>query len=402
MEQQEASDDAVMTRIGQAIMLLHGGDREEARNRFGALWSELGADGDALHRCTLAHYMADTQDDPGDELAWDLRALTAAEGLRAAEGPGGGEGAGGARAAEHRDTPAVRAFYPRCTSTSRRTTSSSSAPNRPVSTSSGPAPRPYRSRTTGTAVESAPPSTAWSSACGRSDPAGRAGAGASAAVRPRADAGLRTARGPAAVPPAERADVRPADADTRQCGHGDGGDVRDPARRPGPRRVRTLPRTGGPRRSGARSLRRGGDGRGCGEDGRAADGLGSGTASNTSRAGDCTICGATSWAGPVAPGRGEGRARGSTDTQPEMAVTVSPTRRFAVILVLCTRTTLRCGPVFGDPVGGEWPARVTRSARRPARARQGRDRQSPVAPSTRSRTRSAWPLCRAYSSIMCR
>ncbi|MDX5572116.1 hypothetical protein PV779_15945, partial [Streptomyces sp. ID01-9D] len=95
VEQQEASGDAVMTRIGQAIMLLHGGDREEARNRFGALWSELGADGDALHRCTLAHYMADTQDDPGDELAWDLRALTAAEGLRAAEGAGGAE-AGGA------------------------------------------------------------------------------------------------------------------------------------------------------------------------------------------------------------------------------------------------------------------------------------------------------------------
>ncbi|MGW7093872.1 hypothetical protein [Streptomyces sp. NPDC054874] len=122
VEQQEASDDAVMTRIGQAIMLLHGGDREEARNRFGTLWSELGADGDALHRCTLAHYMADTQDDPGDELAWDLRALTAAEGLRTAEGPGdepdggdgpdGGEGRGGARATEHRDTPAVRAFYP--------------------------------------------------------------------------------------------------------------------------------------------------------------------------------------------------------------------------------------------------------------------------------------------------
>ncbi|MER7886299.1 hypothetical protein ABTY35_26195 [Streptomyces fimicarius] len=134
VEQQEASGDAVMTRIGQAIMLLHGGDREEARNRFGALWSELGADGDALHRCTLAHYMADTQDDPGDELAWDLRALTAAEGLRAAEGaggaeaggagtgtvegagasdvPGGAEGADGGPVAEHPDIPAVRAFYP--------------------------------------------------------------------------------------------------------------------------------------------------------------------------------------------------------------------------------------------------------------------------------------------------
>lgn len=77
-EQREASKDAVMTRIGQAIMLLHAGDREEARNRFGELWSEIGEDGDALHRCTLAHYMADAQDDPGDELAWDLRALTAA------------------------------------------------------------------------------------------------------------------------------------------------------------------------------------------------------------------------------------------------------------------------------------------------------------------------------------
>lgn len=100
VEQQEASEDAVMTRIGQAVMLLHGGDREEARNRFGLLWSELGADGDALHRCTLAHYMADTQDDPGDELAWDLRALTAAEGL-SGDLPDG-----------HRDSLAVQALCP--------------------------------------------------------------------------------------------------------------------------------------------------------------------------------------------------------------------------------------------------------------------------------------------------
>ncbi|MES9591089.1 hypothetical protein ACIODX_29905 [Streptomyces sp. NPDC088190] len=99
-EQREASTDAVMTRIGQAIMLLHGGDREEARNRLGALWSEIGEDGDALHRCTLAHYMADTQDDPGDELAWDLRALTAADELT------------DERAAQHPDAPAVSAFRP--------------------------------------------------------------------------------------------------------------------------------------------------------------------------------------------------------------------------------------------------------------------------------------------------
>lgn len=50
-EQQEASEDAVMTRIGQAVILLHAGDREEARNRLGEIWSEIGAEGDS---CTAA------------------------------------------------------------------------------------------------------------------------------------------------------------------------------------------------------------------------------------------------------------------------------------------------------------------------------------------------------------
>ncbi|MGW2817163.1 hypothetical protein [Streptomyces sp. NPDC001415] len=99
-DMQEAPGDIVMTRIGQAMMLLHGGDREEARNRFGALWTEIGEDGDALHRCTLAHYMADAQDDAGDELAWDLRALAAADGLSQE------------RLTEHHAWLAVRAFYP--------------------------------------------------------------------------------------------------------------------------------------------------------------------------------------------------------------------------------------------------------------------------------------------------
>ena len=89
--------DAVMTRIGQVVMLHHAGDREEARRRLLDLWTELGEDGDPLHRCTLAHYLADTQDDPCDELAWDLRALTEAEGVGAGDGRG---------------APAVRALYP--------------------------------------------------------------------------------------------------------------------------------------------------------------------------------------------------------------------------------------------------------------------------------------------------
>ncbi len=100
-EQQEtAAPDAVMERIGQVVMLHRGGDREEARGRFLDLWAEIGEDGDPLHRCTLAHYMADTQDDPDDELAWDLRALSAAEELT------------DGRVAQHHHSLAVRAFYP--------------------------------------------------------------------------------------------------------------------------------------------------------------------------------------------------------------------------------------------------------------------------------------------------
>ncbi|MFF9405581.1 hypothetical protein ACF1B0_08575 [Streptomyces anandii] len=101
VERQEmAASDAVMTRIGQSVMLHHAGDREEARGRLLDLWTEIGEDGDPLHRCTLAHYMADTQDDPADELAWDLRALSAAEELTAD------------RPAGHEDAPAARALYP--------------------------------------------------------------------------------------------------------------------------------------------------------------------------------------------------------------------------------------------------------------------------------------------------
>ncbi|MCX4556299.1 hypothetical protein OHA02_08820 [Streptomyces phaeochromogenes] len=103
-QQEQAAADAMMTRIGQVAMLLHGGDREEARGRFLDLWSEIGEDGDALHRCTLAHYMADAQDDPTDELAWDLRALSAADTLT--------DGSPDARITDHQQSIAVRAFYP--------------------------------------------------------------------------------------------------------------------------------------------------------------------------------------------------------------------------------------------------------------------------------------------------
>ncbi|WP_037890523.1 tetratricopeptide repeat protein [Streptomyces viridochromogenes] len=111
--QEQRAPDAVLTRIGQVVMLHHAGDREEARRRLLELWTELGADGDPLHRCTLAHYLADTQDDPSDELAWDLRALTEAEGVwsaGASEGSEGSEEPGSAEGVE--GALAVRALYP--------------------------------------------------------------------------------------------------------------------------------------------------------------------------------------------------------------------------------------------------------------------------------------------------
>ncbi|WP_244967058.1 hypothetical protein [Streptomyces cacaoi] len=99
-EPAHGADDATMMRIGQAIMLHRGGDREEARNRLTALWAEAEDSGHLFHRCTIAHYLADTQDDPAEELRWDLRALSAAEALTGER----------ARWPEHRR--AVRSLYP--------------------------------------------------------------------------------------------------------------------------------------------------------------------------------------------------------------------------------------------------------------------------------------------------
>jgi hypothetical protein len=65
-------------RIEQAIAMQNAGDREGARRSFAELWTELGPAGDAICCCRAAHHMADLQDDPREELAWDLRALSAA------------------------------------------------------------------------------------------------------------------------------------------------------------------------------------------------------------------------------------------------------------------------------------------------------------------------------------
>jgi tetratricopeptide (TPR) repeat protein len=78
MSTTDVIDDPVLSRISDALGLYNAGRRAEARETFSQLWDELGA-GDPFHQCILAHYMADTQDDPEQELEWDRRALAAAD-----------------------------------------------------------------------------------------------------------------------------------------------------------------------------------------------------------------------------------------------------------------------------------------------------------------------------------
>ena len=72
------SDD-IMRRIGAAVALDYAGERPAARVRLEALWEEVKTVGTGVHRCMLAHHMADIQDDPRVELLWDLRTLQAAD-----------------------------------------------------------------------------------------------------------------------------------------------------------------------------------------------------------------------------------------------------------------------------------------------------------------------------------
>ncbi|WP_214402616.1 ClpX C4-type zinc finger protein [Pseudonocardia lacus] len=74
-----AAPDPVLAEIAELQQRALSGDRAGAAGGFAALWERLGPDAPALHRATLAHYMADAQDDPAVELEWDRRALAAAE-----------------------------------------------------------------------------------------------------------------------------------------------------------------------------------------------------------------------------------------------------------------------------------------------------------------------------------
>ncbi|MGC5285466.1 hypothetical protein [Micromonospora sp. DT231] len=77
----QPTPDPTMTRIGEAVQLGRSGQKGPARDALTALWDEIGPTGDAFHRCTLAHYLADLQDTTEAELTWDERALAAVSDL---------------------------------------------------------------------------------------------------------------------------------------------------------------------------------------------------------------------------------------------------------------------------------------------------------------------------------
>nr|WP_250008910.1 hypothetical protein [Actinoplanes sp. M2I2] len=86
-----------MTAIVATIERGRAGDRAGARQELERLWGETG---DALHRCTIAHFLADLQDSVADELTWDQRALVAVTDLT------------DERAQKYNNSFQVRAFLP--------------------------------------------------------------------------------------------------------------------------------------------------------------------------------------------------------------------------------------------------------------------------------------------------
>ncbi|MEU5906700.1 hypothetical protein [Micromonospora sp. NPDC047527] len=96
----QPTPDPTMTRIIEAVQLGQSGTPTRARELLTALWDEIGPTGDALHRCTLAHYLADLQDTAEAELVWDERALAAVADLT------------DERARQHDDALRVRGFLP--------------------------------------------------------------------------------------------------------------------------------------------------------------------------------------------------------------------------------------------------------------------------------------------------
>ncbi len=89
-----------MAAITQAVELGRTGSPGAAREALLEIWTTIGPQGDPLHRCTLAHYLADLYDDAAQALCWNVRALDAADSLT------------NERLQRHDANLDVRGFYP--------------------------------------------------------------------------------------------------------------------------------------------------------------------------------------------------------------------------------------------------------------------------------------------------
>jgi hypothetical protein len=94
------SPEETMAAITRAVTLGRQGSTEAARTALIEIWESIGPQGDPLHRCTLAHYLADLYDDAAQALSWDIRALDAADSLS------------NERVRQHHAGMDVRGFYP--------------------------------------------------------------------------------------------------------------------------------------------------------------------------------------------------------------------------------------------------------------------------------------------------
>lgn len=70
-------DDPIMATIAAVQQTALRGHREQAASAYAQLWVQV-EHGRPIHRIVVAHYLADLQDDPAEELRWDERALEAA------------------------------------------------------------------------------------------------------------------------------------------------------------------------------------------------------------------------------------------------------------------------------------------------------------------------------------
>jgi hypothetical protein len=75
-------EDDVLPRVTAAVQRGQAGERAAARRELESMWAEVErGGGDDFHRCVIAHFLADLQDDQREELRWDERALAAVGGV---------------------------------------------------------------------------------------------------------------------------------------------------------------------------------------------------------------------------------------------------------------------------------------------------------------------------------